>query len=39
MKWVQRDRLSNVWIVSNGVFAAGVIGVIALVALFVSQLF
>ena len=39
MKWVQRDRLNDVWIISNGVFAGAAMCVIAMVALFISQLF
>ena len=36
---ISRDRISGVWIVSDAWFASGVIGLVALVALFVSQLF
>ena len=36
---ISRDRLNGVWIVSDGIFASGVIGLISLAALFVSQLF
>ena len=39
MKGIRRDRLNGEWIVSNSWFASGAIGLFALAALFISQLF